>query len=102
MTNTAILGGGKVVGVLAECDHAVVTRRAVVDNAGMIEYSRSKAGRAMANRTVFSRGYMNYRFANGGRAVMTGSTVIHDTGVIEHGVNKTAGDVTDAAILGGR
>ena len=30
---------------------------------------------------------------------MTRSTVIHDTGVIEHGVNKTAGNVTDAAIL---
>ena len=30
---------------------------------------------------------------------MTRSTVIHDTGVIEHRVEEAAGNVTDAAIL---
>ena len=33
---------------------------------------------------------------------MTGSTVIDDAGVIEHGVKKTAGNVADAAIFRGR
>ena len=33
---------------------------------------------------------------------MTGGTVIHDTGVIEHGIEKAAGDMTDATVLGGR
>jgi len=33
---------------------------------------------------------------------VTGRAVVDDAGVIEHGVEKTAGDVTDAAILGGR
>ena len=33
---------------------------------------------------------------------MTGSTVIHDTGVIEHRVEEAAGNVTDAAIFRSR
>ena len=45
---------------------------------------------------------MNRRFSNRGRAVVTRGAVIYDTGMIEHGIEKAAGDVTDAAIFGGR
>ena len=39
VANAAILRGGEVVGMLAECNHAIMTRRAVVDDASMIKHA---------------------------------------------------------------
>ena len=99
MTNTAILGSWKVVGMFAECSNSVVARGAVVYNAGMIKHTRGKRRGAMAARTIFCGGNMIHRFASGRCTIMAGSAVIHDTGMIEHRVEKTTGDVTDTAIL---
>ena len=65
MTNAAVLGSGKVVGMHAECNHSVVARRTVVDDTGMIKHPGSKSRRAVAAGTVFRRGYMNRRLADG-------------------------------------
>ena len=65
----------------------------------VIKHASGKTGGDMAARTIFCGGNMIHRFASGRCTIMAGSAVIHDTGMIEHRVEKTTGDVTDTAIL---
>ena len=56
----------------------------------------------MAIRAIQCRRYVILVFAACGHTVVAGSTVVHDTGVIEHRANKASSIVTYPTILIGR
>ena len=64
--------------------NAVVTGSAVTRNASMIIVGTGKCRGVMADGTVQRCGNMRRWFASGRCAIVTGGTVVHDAGVIEH------------------
>ena len=81
-----------------------MTSRTAIDYASVVVFGTSKSCCVMAHRAIFGGGDMAVALDGCycARTVVTGGAVIHDTGMIEHRVRKSAGNVTDTAILGGR
>jgi len=69
--------------ILTDGKLPVMTSVTATGHPGMIKHAGGKTAGDMTHGTIFRGGNMIHRFANGGRAVMTGSTVVHDTRVIE-------------------
>ena len=61
-----------------------MTTVTAIGDTRVIKHAGGKTAGDMAHRTIVRGGNMIYRLADGCRAVMTGSTVVYDTGVIEH------------------
>ena len=67
----------------------------------MTERGRQKARGHMAHAAILVGRHVigRRRFAGGGDAVVTGCTVIHDTGVIESGPDECCGHMTNGAVF---
>jgi hypothetical protein len=70
--------------ILAGRKLPVVTTGATRANAGVIKHPGSKTADDMTHRTIVSGGNMIHRFTDRRGAVMAGSAVIYDPGMIEH------------------
>jgi len=81
-----------------------MTSCTAVDYASVVKFGASKSCGVMAHGAIFRGGDMAAALDGCycARTVVAGGAVIHDTGMIEHRVGKSAGNVTDTAILGGR
>ena len=58
MTDAAVLGGGEVVGVLAQGGNAIVAGGTVAHDAGVIKHPGGKTADAVAHPTIFGSGYV--------------------------------------------
>jgi len=70
-----IFAGGK---------YTVMTAVTTRSHTGMVKHAGGKTGGDMAYGAILGSGNMIRRFACGRSAVMAGSAVVHDTGVIEY------------------
>ena len=83
------------------CRHTIMTGRAVIDDASMIEDSTDETTGSMTGTTILNRWNMTTCFTSGERTIMTGAAVVHDTHMIESSGHKTCGLMTIAAITVG-
>ena len=86
VTDTAILGGGHVINLLADGGCAIVTRGTVTHDTGVIKYGTNKgAAGAVTHATIFSGRNVCRRFSRGSgiRAIMTGRAIVTDAGMVE-------------------
>ena len=67
----------------------------------VIKYPGNKTCGHMAHGTVFRGENMVCRLADSRCVIVAGSTVVHDTGVVEYRREEAAGYVTKTAILRG-
>lgn len=102
VARVAIRGGNKMIPTLTGCRITVVTRYAVTRYTLVVPGTADKSGRGMTEMAIqISRNVIS-RFTRSGYS-MTGSTIIHDTGMIEHSTGKAARRMADTTILiGGR
>lgn len=86
MAKMAILSRRQMIhgSILTSSKLPVVTTGATRANAGVIKHPGSKTADDMTHRTIVSGGNMIHRFTDRRGAVMAGSAVIHDPGMIEH------------------
>ena len=71
MTDVAIQGRRNVVGMHANCRRTVVTRSAIVDDAGMVKTRGDEAASIVANAAILTGSQMIVRFARGKTGVVT-------------------------------
>ena len=85
MAEVTILGRGQMAGgrILTDRKLPVMTTVTATGDTRVIKHAGGKTAGDMAHRAILGGGNMIHRLANGGRAVMTGSTVVHDARVIE-------------------
>ena len=76
---------------------AIVTSRAAIYYACVIEPGASKSNSVMTYRAIFGGRKMAVILDRCycARAIVAGCTVIHDTGMIEYRIHKGAGYMTD-------
>ena len=86
VAEVTILGGGQVVGgrILTSRKLSVMTAVTTIVDTRVIKHAGGKTAGDMTHRAILGGRNMIHSLANGGRAVMTGSAVVHDAGVIEH------------------
>ncbi len=86
MAEVTILRCGQMVccRILTRRKLPVMTSFTTIGDTGMVKHPAGKIAGDMAHGTVFRRWNMIRRFANRGRAVMTGGAVIHDASVIKY------------------
>lgn len=108
VAEVAIQSGGNVCGVgfgiHADRCTAVMTGRAIVDDAGVIEYRAGKSQRqtgVVTDAAILVGLYMGVRFTGSEGAIVTGSAVIHDTRMRKCPGYKACGDMALAAITVG-
>lgn len=89
----AIQIGRKMVVILAGRGNTM-TGRAIINDAGMIEYRSNKGTGIMTDPAILVCGYMVARFTCGERAIMAGATVIHYADVIKDCGYEASGLVT--------
>jgi hypothetical protein len=70
--------------ILTDRKLPVMTAVTTTGHPGVIKHPGGKTAGDMAHRAILGSGNMVDRLANGGRAIMTGRTIVHDTRVIEH------------------
>ena len=58
MTDAAILGGGHMVGLLADRRYPIMTRGTVIHDSGMIKHRVEKTSGVMTHAAIFGRGYV--------------------------------------------
>ena len=87
------------IGRLADTDHAVMARRAVAGDAGVLEYRLGKVRRVVAERAVLCRRYVGYQFAGADDVVVARGTIIDDAGVIEDATGERGGGVAERTIF---
>ena len=105
VTNMAVFVGRHVVRRrrLAGRRHAVVTRCAVVGNAGMVEPGIDKRGSDMAYGTILRGRQVGTVLAGRGYTIVAGRAVVDDAGVIEYRRDKgSAGHMANVTVLGCR
>ena len=87
VAEVTILCRGQVVGrrILAGRKLSVVATVTAIAHPGVIKHAGGKAAGDVTHRAILGSGNMIHWLANGGGAVMTGSAVVQDAGVIEHG-----------------
>ena len=83
VTDTAILGGGNVIHRFADGGCAMA-RRTVTHDTRVIKHRTNKSGGVMTDATILCGGNVCRRLANGCRAVVAGSTIVTDIGVVEY------------------
>ena len=80
----------------------VMTGRAVIHDAGVIEYRTDEARRVMTDDAILVGRHVADRLAERERVVVAGAAVIHDTGGVEACGQEPGRHVTYVAVLVGR
>ena len=100
VTDAAVLGGGHVVGLLAQGGNTVVTGGAVIHHTGVIKHRANKCAGVMAHTAILGRGDVRGRLTSGVRTVMTRGAITTDPRMTENRRFKRRGVVAEVTILG--
>ena len=74
---------------------------AITGNSQVIKDTANEACGGVAQRAILGSGYVLLVFTECRHAIMAGTAIVHDTGMVEHGANKGSGVVANTTILVG-
>lgn len=105
VTGLTVIAGRDVIGHFAGRYHAIVTGRAVVDDAGVVEQRTCEAGGVVTGCAIVVCWNMRFWFASGSdrevAAVVAGDAVFADSLMIDGAAGKGLGGMAELATQGG-